>query len=292
MRYWRSAAFLSLIVACSSDRTEPGLPPDVPAELFTTTLDGAAALFWNDNSYTSDPDNFESYRVYSTTYDFDNDLCGTTWGLEGTTVAPEFVVGALTNGVSRCFAVTARSVDGAESARSETEWDTPRPDSRNLVLNARQFQDAGSGFRFWDDLNGDDLSQDSEIGLVRAGSAPTIDFFVDRDVSGTVYLTPVRAGTGVEFYDSAAPVEDLTSVGFAPCIPDSSPDACAPYESSRIEASPGFGYVFEMDGGDGFVRYGAVRVTHVGQTFLILDWAFQTDRGNPQLLVGKRTTGR
>ena len=30
-----------------------------------------------------------------------------------------------------------------------------------------------------------------------------------------------------------------------------------------------------------------MRVTHVGQTFLILDWAFQTDPGNPQLLVGK-----
>jgi hypothetical protein len=55
--------------------------------------------------------------------------------------------------------------------------------------------------------------------------------------------------------------------------------------TSPLEASPGFGYVFEMDGGDGFLRYGAVRVTHVGQNFLILDWAFQTDRGNPELLV-------
>jgi hypothetical protein len=25
----------------------------------------------------------------------------------------------------------------------------------------------------------------------------------------------------------------------------------------------------------------------VGPTFVILDWAFQTDRGNPMLLVGK-----
>ena len=48
---------------------------------------------------------------------------------------------------------------------------------------------------------------------------------------------------------------------------------------------PGFGYVFEMDGGDGFKRYGALRVTHVGQDFLIVDWAFQTDPGNPELLV-------
>ena len=41
-----------------------------------------------------------------------------------------------------------------------------------------------------------------------------------------------------------------------------------------------------MSGGDGFARYGSLRVTHVGQDFLILDWAYQTDPGNPELVVG------
>jgi hypothetical protein len=288
MRSWWTPLFLSLIAACSSDRTSPGIPPDVPASLTNITLDGAIALSWSDNSYIADPANFESYRVYSTTYDLDNDLCGGSWALEGTTVAPEFVVGALTNGVSRCFTVTAQSVEGAESARSEARADTPRPDVRNVLLNARQIQDGGSGFRFWEDLDGDGQADNNELGLVRSGSSSNIDFSVDRDGAGSLYLTPVRAGTGVEFYDSVLPVEDLTSVGSAPCFPDSSPDGCAPYTTSAIEASPGFGYVFETDGGDGFLRFGAVRVTHVGQTFLILDWAFQTDRGNPELLVGKK----
>lgn len=291
MRGWYTPVLFVLIAACSSDRTGPGIPPDVPASLSSTTLDGAVVLLWTDNSYTSDPSNFESYRIYSTSYDIDTNSCGTSWGLEGTTVAPEFVVGALVNGTSRCFAVSARSIDGAESARSGTVWDTPRPDTRNVLLNVRQVQDAGSGFRFWEDLNGDDQAQANELGLVRMGSASTNDFFVDRDVSG-VYLTPVRAGTGVEFYDPTLPVEDLTSVDFAICIADSSPDGCAPYLTTRIEALPGFGYVFETDGGDGFARYGAVRVTHVGQDFVILDWAFQTDPGNPQLLIGKTTAGR
>jgi hypothetical protein len=44
-----------------------------------------------------------------------------------------------------------------------------------------------------------------------------------------------------------------------------------------------------MDGGDGLLRFGALRVTHVGQDLLIFDWAFQTDPGNPELLVGKTT---
>ena len=286
MRGWFAPIFLGLIVACSSDRTSPGIPPDVPAILESTTLDGAVALLWDDNSYVADPANFEAYGIYSTSYDLDNDLCGSTWALEGTTVAPEFVVGALTNGVPRCFAVTARSLEGAESARSTIVADTPRPDSRNLVLNVMQAQDAGSGFRFWDDFNGDQVTQDGELAQVRAGSAADIDFAVERDVSGSVFLRPVRPGTGVEFF-SDLPVEDLTSVSFAPCIQDASPDGCASYNASPIDAIPGFGYVFETNGGDTFVRYGAIRVTHVGPTFIIVDWAFQTDRGNPMLVVGK-----
>jgi hypothetical protein len=291
MRGWCTPVFLGLIVACSSDRNSPGIPPDVPADLTSVTLNAAIALSWSDNAYTADPANFESYAIYSTTYDFDNDVCGNTWALEGTTVAPEFVVGALANGVSRCFAVTARSVEGAESARSQARADTPRPDSRNVALNVLPSQDAGSGFRFWDDLNDDQVVQDTELGLVRSGSAAGIDFAVERDGTGSVFLTPIRPGTGVEFYDEI-PVGDLTSIDVATCVPDSSPDGCAPYTSSPIEASPGFGYVFEMDGGDGFVRYGAVRVTHVGPTLVILDWAFQADRGNPELLAGKAAAGR
>jgi hypothetical protein len=286
MRGWFAPVFLGLFVACTSDRTSPGIPPDVPANLESTTLDQAVALVWDDNSYVADPASFEAYGIYSTGYDLDNDVCSNTWALEGTTVAHEFVVGALTNGVPRCFAVTARSVEGVESARSTIVPDTPRPDSRNLVLNVMQTQDAGSGFRFWDDFNDDQVAQDGELALLRLGSAADIDFVVESDGTGSVFLTPVRPGTGVEFY-SDLPVEDLTSVSFAPCIQDASPDGCASYSASPIEASPGFGYVFETDGGDGFVRYGAIRVSHVGPTFVILDWAFQTDRGNPMLLVGK-----
>jgi hypothetical protein len=287
MRGWRTPVFLLLVAACSSDPADPGFPPDVPASLASTTLDGAIALTWTDNSFASDPDNFQNYRVYSTSYDLDAGQCGTSWRLEGTTVAPEFLVGALANGIPRCFSISAVSIHGVESNRSETQADTPRPDSRNVLLFARQVQNPESGFRFWDDLNGDGLVQDSELGLVRQGSATDIDFSVERNASNVFSLAPARSGTGVEFY-SDLPVEDLTSIDFAECLPAPSPQDCLAYSSAPIEASPGFGYVFEMDGGDGFLRYGALRVTHVGQSFLIFDWAFQTDPGNPELLVAKR----
>jgi hypothetical protein len=273
MRGWWILGALAAVTACS---TGPGVPPDVPATLSSTSLDGAIALTWTDNSYTSDPGNFQNYRVYSTSYNLGQNLCGSTWQLEGTTVAPEFIVGALTNGVPRCFAVSAVGVDGFESDRSPFRFDTPRPDSRNIILYAYQLQANGSGFRFWDDLNGDGSVQGDELGLVRSGAGPDIDFFIDRDGVGDLYLTPVRAGTGVEYYDDNNPVQDLTSIDFA---------ADRTYRTSGILAIPGYGYVFEMDEGDGFKRYGAVRLSHVGVDFLILDWAYQTDPNNPELLV-------
>jgi hypothetical protein len=284
MRGFWAPIFLLLAGACSSDHTAPGAAPDVPATLSSTTLNGAIALTWSDNSYNADPANFQNYAVYSTSYDLDNDVCG-SWRLEGTTVAPEFIVGALVNGVPRCFAVSAVSVTGAESPRSLVRSDTPRPDARNVVVYPVQARADSSGFRFWDD-DGDGLVEDGELGRIRPGAATDIDFFVDR-VGGLLYFNPVRAGTGVELYQDV-PVDDLTNVDVAPCLAGATPGQCAAYATSPLEASPRFGYVFETDGGDGFIRYGAVRVTHVGQSFLILDWAFQTDRGNPELLVQKR----
>jgi len=245
-----------------------------PATLTSTTLNGAIALTWSDNAYTTDPAHFRIYRVYSTSYDLDLNICGTGWSLEGTTVAPEFVSGALSNGVPRCFAVSALSLEGFESLWSPLRSDTPRPDARNVVVYARQSQDAGSGFRFWRDLNGNGQADPAELGLVQSGSSLLNDFSVERDVAGDLFLTPVRSGTGVAVYGTA-PVADLTSIDYAPNIT---------YGTGGIQALPGWGYVFESDGGDGFARYGAVRVTHVGQNFLILDWAFQTDHGNPELL--------
>jgi hypothetical protein len=285
MRGIRTVIVLLLATACSSDNNGPGDAPDVPASLASTSLDGAIALTWSDNSYTTDPANFQNYQVFSTSYDLDNDVCG-AWRLEGTTVAPEFIVGALQNGVPRCFSVSAVSVNGAESARSPVRSDTPRPDARNVVLYPVNDRADSSGFRFWDD-DGDGQVEDGELGRLRPGAGTDVDFFVDRDGTGALFLNPVRAGTGVELYANV-PVEDLTSVDVAPCPTGPTPGQCAPFTTTPIEASPGFGYVFETDGGDGFVRYGAMRVTHVGQNFLIFDWAFQTDHGNPELLVQGR----
>jgi hypothetical protein len=277
---FRVPVFLLLAGACS-DNTGTGNSPDVPTGLVSTSLNGAIALAWSDNSFAADPSNFQHYSIFSTSYDLDTGVCG-SWRLEGTTVAPEFIVGALSNGAPRCFRVSAVSVDGVESAPSQIAYDTPRPDSRNVVLYPFQVDPDSSGFRFWDD-DGDGVVESGELGRVRPGDAAGVDFFIDR-ISGELFFTPVRTGTGVELY-SDVPVEDLTSITVAPCPSGPTPGSCAPYLTSPILASPGFGYVFETVGDDGLRRFGAIRVTHVGTTFLIMDWSFQTDFDNPELLV-------
>jgi hypothetical protein len=281
MRHWWIPVLI-LFAACSDDNgpNGPGVTPEAPTTLSSTSLDGSIALVWSDNPFQNDPDIFANYRVYSTSYDIDQGECGSDFAVEGTTVAPEFLVAALANGVPRCFAVTAVSVDGLESARSPERGDTPRFDSRNIALSAAPVTPNNSGFRFWDDLNDNGSVELDELGLVRNAGSPDIDFFVDRDGNNDLFLAPVRSGTGVEYYDEEDPVQDLTSIDFAPDL-----SGAGGYRTSPIQALPGFGYVFEMDGGDEFPRYGAVRIQHVGTTFLILDWAYQPDPGNPELIV-------
>jgi hypothetical protein len=281
MRHWWIPALI-LLAACGDDDDPngPGVTPEAPTTLSSTSLDGGIALVWSDNPFVNDPDIFANYRVYSTSFDIDTGDCGSEFSVEGTTVAPEFLVGALTNGVPRCFTVTAVSVDGLESDRSPLRGDTPRFDSRNIALSAAPVTPNNSGFRFWEDENENGSVELGELGVVRSADSPDIDFFVDRDSNGDLFLTPVRAGTGVEYYDEEDPVQDLTSIDFAPDLSEQ-----GGYRTTPIQALPGFGYVFEMDGGDEFPRYGAVRVQHVGSTFLILDWAYQPDPGNPELIV-------
>ena len=276
MRYPLFAGVLVLAAAaCSNDNTGPGRAVQAPTGLTTVSLDGAVALAWPDNAFQADPSSFKTYAVYTTGYDLDLDRCDQSWRLEGTTVAPEFVVGALTNGVPRCFQVSAVSIDDVESGGSPVRTDTPRPDARNVVIFARQVQDAGSGFRFWQDANGNGTAQSSELGLVTAGSSAAADFTVERDGgTGALFLTPQRAGVTVALYGEV-PVDDLTSINIAPE---------AGYDPAGLEAVPGWGYVFRIDDGGPFFSYGAVRVTHAGTNLLILDWAYQTDPGNPELV--------
>ena len=257
------------------DDTNRRLP--APTTLTSISLNSAVHLRWTDNAFQSRPTGFRWYRVYSTSLNIDAapPLCGATWSLEGTSVSPEFLATALTNGVPRCFGVSAESVEGFESPWSPLRGDTPRPDARNLLMYPYQADQLKSGFRFWLDANGDAQVSPAELGIVTDGNRTDIDFWIYRTPAGdTLSFVPERAGVSVALYGST-PIADLTSIDIAPTTG---------YSASAIDAVPGFGYVFQLPAAGGF-RYGALRVTHRSREYLIFDWSYQTDQGNPELVV-------
>jgi len=270
--------FLLAVAACGDNPVVPGVVLQAPNSLVSTSLNGAIHLAWSDNAYVNAPSGaFLEYRVYSTPYSLDTGLCNEQYELEGSSIAPEFLVGALENGFARCYAVVSVSTDGLESEFSPIRADTPRPDARNVLIYAYQSNQLLSGFRFWDDVNGNGSVDPLELGTVGDGNRTDIDFWVDRDVNGDFWMVPERTGTVAAFYpDPPEPIEDLTSIDIAPVNG---------YSDLAIQASPGYGYVFEMAAADIYPRYGAIRVTHVGQNYMIFDWSFQTDPGNPELAI-------
>jgi hypothetical protein len=246
--------------------------------LTSTSLNQAIHLRWNDNPYLSDPAGFWHYRVYSTSYDLDHNLCGTSWSLEGTTIAPAFLVGALSNGNPRCFAISAVTIEGFESLWSPLRYDTPRPDARAQVVFTPTGDPLKSGFRFFLDANNDGQVGPLELGLIGSGSSPSMDFTLAAGTGGALLLTPVRANTDLRLWATGT-ITDLTDMDIAPV---------GGYARTALAAQPGRGYVFRMNENDGFFRYGALRIVATGPDYIIFDWSYQTDPGNPELLrVGR-----
>lgn len=243
-----------------------------PSTLVSVSLDRAIQLSWSANARNASPTLFDYYRVYSTPYDLDRNLCDANlWVLEGTTVSEDFLVTGLANGAPRCFAVSTVSRDGHESVWTTPRADTPRYDARNVLIFVAQDSLAASGFRFHFPSTG-------AMGSVVAGDRGDIDFRLERRADGSVWITPVRSGTRLALY-STSPVTDLTSIDVAP--------ERNQFSTAAIEAVPGYAYVVETMLSDG-LHYGAIRVTHTTKDYMIFDWSYQTDPGNPELRIVRR----
>ena len=265
---------------CQSDTTNLGSthPLPQPASLTSISLNQAVHLQWADNAALSDPTRFNWYRVYSMPYDLDQGCITQPDSilLEGTTVSNEFLATLLTNGVPRCFGVSAISIEGYESLWSPLRHDTPRPDARNVLVSAFEVDAAHSGFRFWNDANSNGRVDAGELGLVQNGNGTDIDFSVHLQASdSSLWIVPEFAGDSMLLYDNTQAVPDLTSIDSA---------AVAGYTRDMIEAVPGFGYVFQRNENNQY-HYAALRVTAVSRRYVIFDWSAQTDPGNPELVV-------
>lgn len=241
-----------------------------PQALTSTTLNHAVHLVWDDNAVESTVATFDHYRVYSSAYSAAKAVCEAPWYFEGSTVSDAFLVGNLPNGQTRCFAVSAISVEGHESTWSNPRLDTPRSDAKSALVFAAEFKPDSAAFIFNDETP-------KVLGVVGPSTRIDADFTVSRHADGTIWLAPARTGAAVRLFQATA-IPDLSVVDRAPL---------SGYAATPIEALPGLGYVFQVQETDG-VHYGVIRVQFVTKDFVVFDWAYQDGVGNPELLIRRR----
>lgn len=241
-----------------------------PRELRSITLDRAIHLSWPTNAYDTRPNDFDHYRVYSSILEVAAGRCAARWSFEGSTVSHNFIAGGLTNGIARCFAVSAVSRDGHESLWSPVRGDTPRPEARNVIVDAYEVRPATSGFLFHDVTA-------RRFGVVGDGQRATMDFRVERRADGSLWFRPMRDDVRVMVYGDR-PIVDLTTIDRAPS---------ATFQPGSVEAVSGYGYVFSVKQADG-THVAAVHVDYVARDYVVLDWSYQTAPGSPELLRADR----
>lgn len=268
------------VVAFDADGREMGRTPTLtvdltvrlpaPEGLTSTTLDHAIHLRWDDNAVESDLATFDHYRVYSSGYSAAKGVCEAPWYFEGSTASDAFLVGNLPNGQTRCFAVSAISVDGHESSWSNARLDTPRSDAKTVLVYVAETKPDSAAFIFNDETP-------RMLGVIGAVSRADADFRMNRDPDGTVWITPARVGSTMQLFQDAS-VADLTEIDRAPLTG---------YSSAAIAILPGDGYVFQLQETDG-IHFGAIHVQYATPQYVIFDWAYQDGVGNPELSRRKR----
>ena len=245
------------------DLRSPRLP--APLGLTSISLNGGIHLAWQSNAVEANRNAFDHYVVYSAPYDGSRGVCTSDWEKEGSTVADAFLAANLTNGISRCFAVSAVTHTGHESAWSDSRLDTPRHDARNAFVYGSAARRDSAGFLFFEEST-------RKTGVVASATRTDLDFTIERQADGSLWFAPARAGVTMTLY-STRPVGDLTSIDRAPS---------SGFANIRVEAVPGYAYVFRVTKNDG-VHFAAVRVAFLTADYVVFDWSYQSGPGNAEL---------
>jgi hypothetical protein len=242
--------FAGLLVAsgCREDNTlvAVDLPPYRVDGVRSVTGDGEVTVSWRPNQ-EPDIDHYDVYRNYASTGSFTR---------IGSTPNTSFVDHDVVNGTTYYYAVAAVDHAGQESPMLSYEdvFDTPRPEGSDTITNA-DVDDAHSGWDF-------------SARLRRPSADSNTDFYYAA--SGGHYLLYARSGTRIQ----DAGYVDLVDVDFAP------PSGWS--GDGIVEAIPGHSYIV-LTRDDHYAKF---EVKTRGSSDMTMDWAYQIDANNPEL-VGK-----
>lgn len=238
-------------------------PPAAPRGLFSVTGDTEVTLRWLANTESD----VSGYRIYQSPCASGPDC---PYDRIGTTSATQFVVTGLTNGVTRFYAVAAVDRAGNESPLSyEDIFDTPRPEGSTTLANFT-VSPATAGWDF------------SAFATRPYDHAETDIFYGYNGSVHQMFAKDLDLGGGQILYT------DIQDMGFASSLDaiDWAPnDGWSP--SGTVELIQGHCYVvWTRDD-----HYAKFRVTSVFPNYVAIDWAYQTDQGNPELRARPVRTG-
>lgn len=244
-----TAAFLVLISCCYEGFDNE--PPAVPRGLHSITGDEEVMLIWYENT---EPD-LAGYRIYRS-------LTPSGYYYEiGQTNLDYFLDFGLLNGQTYYYAIVAFDYNGNESDLSyEIVYDTPRPEGYNeQIFDYYEYPDY-SGWNF------------SAYSVV-AYDHPLCDFYYGYDdINEAHYLYTGRSDTWIQDFGYTESLDEIT---YAPQYGWST--------TGVVEAILGHTYIFWIWDN----HFAKVRLTAIDPDYVIFDWAYQIDPGNPELVIGQ-----
>lgn len=252
------AAALGGLSACRTENFyEPDhTPPSVPVGVVSVTGDEEVSLYWYD---VPDRD-LAGYRIYW------SDAPEGPYELLAETSQDWYRDRGLANGHTYFYGVTSFDRSGNESAMSEdVVYDTPRPEGYDLVL-----RDASGSRPEW---SGYDFSAYQVI----PWDAQRTDVFFAFE-SNTPRMIAANAETDIQDagYVALVDVDWAPERGWSP--------------TGRADLVVGHSYVVWTSDD----HYAKFEVRSIQSDRVVLDWAYQVDRGNPELSPrsGPRAGGR
>ncbi len=249
----------ALSINCSDSIGPVDDIPEAPSGLYSITGDNRVTLYWDHNI---EPDLYE-YGLYT---------CDTEDGvyeLDGTTTDNRYTF-YIANGVTKYLAVAAMDYAGNESDLSyEIVWDTPRPEGHNLTVYALFYDEFDTN---WERC-GLDLSDYNDY-MIQDIDNMSNDVYIDN-FEGTLFLNAFADDTDIALFGRTYELSDVDYVD---------PDQIEWDEEGYLPLYEDHSYIiWTYDN-----HFATIRVKEVYNNRVRIDWAFQTEPGNPQL----KTSGK
>lgn len=245
------AIFLIILSGCATNidtDDEDQEPPATPRGVYSITGDEEVIVRW----YPNGESDLYQYGVWRSRNNVDFDLLD-----EVSKKTPEYIDQDVTNGETYYYAVTAIDYDGNESELSpETVSDTPRPEEYEVTLR---------DYNRWPDRSGWDFSHP---GVISYDDWET-DIYFDYDE---------EVGIGYMYSDNDTWMQDM---GYHEYMSDVDESPERGFTTLIVELIEGHVYTFYTPD----KHYAMIHVLEISDEdeTVTFDWAYQTDRDNPEL---------